>query len=792
MIAWRAFGFACLSVLFAPCDSSLAQTERTSKIADSTRNLSSDVVSGALREQCKGQTWRNLQARGDMANQRDVANWKAIRTRDDWEQLRGARLERLRMALGAFPDQPKSLATHVTSTVEGDSYVIENLIYRTRPDFWVTANLYAPSQPIKRMPGILIAHSHHRPKTQGELQDMGMTWARKGCVVLVIDQVGHGERADHPFQSESDFKKKDAGYQWWRQDYYYRFDTNVQLHLASQSLMGWMVWDLMRGVDLLLAHPGVDRDKIIILGAVAGGGDPAAVTAALDRRIAAAVPFNFGGPQPETRFPLPDDVDLHFDYLGGAYWEGTRNLRRTGADGFFHWSIVASIAPRGLIYAHEFAWDQDHDPVWKRLKRIYEFYDAVDKIDYTLGRGSVKGHPPEATHCTNIGHHHRQRIHPAFKRWFGINVAPNDEYSQRLESEALRSMSDKARREFKPRKLFQILTDVGREQVNAARDRLASQSLDGRRKQLRSDWRQLLGDIQPRDGAKVISRSIESMADNAIVVERIALRAESDIVVPMILMYADQDESRPSRTVVAISQEGKEKFLRERSQEIADLLERGAVVCLPDLRGASTARGSRGEGEDSASYYALFFETPMLGYRLRDLRSVLEYLRTRGDINSREFSLWGDSFTPPNAKDTDFQVPKRVSGRPRFSEPLGGLLAMLGALYEDDVKAVYLHGGLSGYRDVLTGPYVYIPHDVVVPGALSKGDLADLAAALAPRPLRLEGVVDGLNRTLPLDEVRSAYEPAIDAYERIDPQAISFSTNRSNPTRWLLGANADQ
>ena len=172
-----------------------------------------------------------------------------------------------------------------------------------------------------------------------------MTWARAGCLVLVIDQLGHGERADHPFQSESDYSKKDAGYRWWRQDYYHRFDTNAQLHLVGESLMGWMAWDLMRGVDLLLAQPGIDKDKIILLGAVAGGGDPAGVTAALDRRIAAAAPFNFGGPQPETRFPLPEDAELHFNYLGGAYWEGTRNLRRTGIDGFFHWTIVGSIAP---------------------------------------------------------------------------------------------------------------------------------------------------------------------------------------------------------------------------------------------------------------------------------------------------------------------------------------------------------------------------------------------------------------------------------------------------------------
>ena len=452
---------------------------------------------------------------------------------------------------------------------------------------------------------------------------------------------------------------------------------------------------------------------------------------------------------------------------------------------------MASTAPRGLIYAHEFAWDKDRDPVWKRLNKIYGFYDARDKLDYTLGRGSVKGRPPESTHCTNIGRHHRQRIHPIFKRWFDINVTQDDEYSQRLESKDLRSMTDQARRELKPQKLFGILTHVGKRQIDIARKRLASKSPADRRKQLRADWEQLLGDIQPRKEIRALSKKSEVTADKTVIVERIALQTEPGIVVPMIVMHPIHDEKEPSRIVVAVSQSSKEEFLRERSQDIAKLLDGGAVVCLPDVRGAGTSRGSRGGGNNgSTSYYALFFETPMVGYRLRDLRAVLKYLRTREDLGPGGFALWGDSFTPPNAKTTGFQVPKRVSGRPRFSEPLGGLLAMLGALYEDDVKGVYIHGGLSGYSDVLTGPYVYIPHDVVVPGVLTKGDLADLAASLAPCHLRLDGVVDGLNRTMPLAEVRSAYEPVIKAYRATDAKLLSFTNDQSHVAGWLLNAGS--
>jgi cephalosporin-C deacetylase-like acetyl esterase len=262
------------------------------------------------------------------------------------------RLAALRESLGRFPTVTKDFHIRVTRTVDGDGFTIANLVYESRPGLWVTANLYQPKPAAASMPGVIICHSHHNPKTQGELQDMGMTWARQGCLVLIPDQLGHGERRQHPFTDASKYPEK---FRAGRQDYYFRYNVGIQLHLIGDSLIGWMVWDLMRGVDLLLQQKGIDSKKLILLGAVAGGGDPCAVTAALDRRIAAAVPFNFGGPQPESRFPLPKDAQRTFNYAGGGSWESTRNLRLSCRDGFLPWVIVGGIAPRGLVYAHEFA-----------------------------------------------------------------------------------------------------------------------------------------------------------------------------------------------------------------------------------------------------------------------------------------------------------------------------------------------------------------------------------------------------------------------------------------------------
>ena len=46
-------------------------------------------------------------------------------------------------------------------------------------------------------------------------------------------------------------------------------------------------------------------------------------------------------------------------------------------------------------------------------------------------------------------------------------------------------------------------------------------------------------------------------------------------------------------------------------------------------------------------------------------------------------------------------MPLDADKQPDLAEPLGGLLALFGALYEDDVKAVYVRGGLDGYQSVL-------------------------------------------------------------------------------------------
>jgi dienelactone hydrolase len=705
---------------------------------------------------------RDVRARLKAASDRESRAWRALQTRADWEKYRDARLKALRESLGTFPAPPRDLKVQVTGKLGGDGYRIENLVFESRPGLVVTANLYLPAPAPRSMPGILLCHSHHNPKSQGELQDMGVLWARAGCMVLVMDQLGHGERRQHPF---ADARSYPRPFRPGRQDYYFRYNVGLQLHLAGDSLMGWMVWDLMRGVDLLLARPAIDPRRIILLGAVAGGGDPAAVTAALDPRITAVAPFNFGGPQPETTYPLPANADESFQYAGSGSWESTRNLRLSARDGFLPWVIVGSVAPRRLLYGHEFAWDAARDPVWVRLGQVYRWYEVPGRLASAHGRGKVSGKPPEATHCNNIGPVQRQGVSAALERWFHIPTPAADE-RQRRRPEDLTCLTPAARAGLKPRPVYELAAALGAERAAAARRRLAGLAPKDRRRRLRQDWARLLGEVEPV-AARASARGKERLGE--VTVERVSLAVEPGLVVPLVLLIPPRRQGARLPVVVAFAQEGKQAFLKGRAESVARLLAGGAAVCLPDLRGAGETRpgnAARGRGGSATAIAASewMLGQTLVGARLRDLRSVLRYLRGRAELAPGRVALWGDSFAPANPSGRELAVPLDAEALPDQAEPLGGLLALFGGLFEDDVRAVFARGGLSGYDSLLHSPFCYVPADAVVPAALTAGDLCDVAAALAPRPVRLEGLVDGLNRKVTAAALARTLEPARKAY----------------------------
>ncbi len=711
------------------------------RVIDTT--VASNEERQALLNQVREQQWQRLQA----ANRQSSAEWKSIQSLDGWKRLRREKLDALKVSLGRWPDAPRQIRVVVSSTVEGDGFKVDNILFESRPGWWVSANLYRPDKPCPPAPGFVICHAHHTPKEHGELQDMGMTWARAGCLVLVPDQVGHGERRQHPFATAADYSKP---YRVGHADYYFRYDNAIQLQLVGESLAGWMAWDLMRCADVLAQHKLGGPQHLFLLGSVAGGGDPAAVAGALDDRFEVVVPFNFGGPQPETRYPLPADAENSFNYAGGGSWESTRNLRNSARDGFLPWVIVGGIAPRRLIYAHEFRWDEARDPVWKRLQTLYRWYDQPAALAFTHGSGMVTGQSADDTHCTHIGRVQRALIHTALRDWSYVEVKPEDEYRQRLPAEQLRCWTDDLRRELQPQTLAQQVRGIaGRQfaEVNALQAKLAPAEF---RQELRRRWTQRLGATVAPQLKATERRSVQVEGD--ITVERWMLTTSDDLRVPACVAIPRKIDGP---TVIAVCSRGKHVFWKERAADIANWLKAGRVVCVLDPRGIGESRlsDSRGRrsGATSSSATELMLGGTLLGEQLSDVRGLLNWLRSRTELRSTAFELHGDSLVPPNPADALFRQPRdNDDALPAVSQPAAPLLVLLTGLFEDDVARIDTRGGFVSWEAMLSSYLVLTAHDSLVPDVCLTGEISTLIAAQLPHcKVASSNAVDSWNRAVP-------------------------------------------
>ncbi|MGH9327278.1 MAG: acetylxylan esterase [Terriglobia bacterium] len=756
-----------------------------------------DVFSPEQRKQLdlSGMLERHVRDHFGKLLQVETQDWNQVKTVSEWEHFRDVRVKALRASLGKFPASCP-LEARVTSTYRGEGYTRENVVYQSQQGLWVTANLYLPSHSHPQMPGMVIIHSLHAPKTQFELQDMGIIWARAGCAVLVMDQLGYGGRIQN--------------YPWDRSNYFSRYIMGEQLYLVGSNLMTWMVQDIERGIDLLLEQPDINQKEIILLGAVAGGGDPAAVTAALDPRVAAAVPFNFG-----VVSPISDDE--------WGDWAPIRALRLSVVDQFLPWLICASVAPRYFIFSHEVAWSigqsptvapgmgevgvgLEQQPAWARYLKVWSFYHALDHLGSAHGFGPFPG-PGEAW---NIGPSQRRALYPIFARWFGIpspftkmavskyaNLQKNPITNRRPVSD-LTVLTPEIASELHMRTVHGIAHDEGEAEVKTAHGKLSGMSPAERRSWLQAAWTKKLGDIQPdpNPGATVEWTKLLPHSE----VEAIALKTETGIEVPLLLLlprhYAPFPHAVsmfPVPVVVAVAEGGKARFLADRSSQIESMLRSGIAVCLPDVRGTGETSPDLRRDPDSEQVFLgssdLMLGHTLLGKRLKDLRTVLGYLEGRHDLDPHKVGLWGDSFMPPNPahllldEQPNWQISPEIE---QHAEPLGGLLALLGALYDPNVRAVAVHGGLASFLSMLDDSFIYVPEDVVVPGSLEIGDIADIASALAPRPLTLEGTVDGRDCLVAASTLHRELQPIEEAYQS-EPSSLSINAaeGNSNFAEWF-------
>jgi cephalosporin-C deacetylase-like acetyl esterase len=757
-------------------DESAAPGTSTDPMAEEFASVPDRVWTDAQRRSVDPEhMWeKNLRARVSDAALAERRDWEKVATLADWDKFREPRLAALKTSFGSFPERTPLRAEVTRRFNYSDGFVLENLVFESRPGLVVTANLYLPSKITGYIPAIVVVHSHHFPKVQSELQDLGMTSARSGAAVLIMDQLGAGER----LQSQP----------WLRESYYSRYALGIQLYLAGDSLMKWMAWDLMRGIDVLLERPYIDPNRIVMLGAVAGGGDPAAVTAALDRRIAAVLPFNFGEAGPEEHYTMgPRPYDSNTADPGWGEWESSRCLRGSIAGQFFPWFICSSVAPRRFVFSFELSWPEgvDQEPAWTRYKKVFELYGKRNDLDQVDGFGSFPG-PGEVE---NVGENHREKMYPILHRWLHVPI-PAEEYHNVRPDVDLMCLTPQAAAKRTPRTANEIALQFAETRLLEARTRRAALEPAQRLQRLRASLKAKLGDIEPDDDAP--SRVLWTKQFPSFQVQAIALDTVHEISVPMLLIKPDASISKRFPTVCAFAQEGKHAFLSRRRAELAALVKRGVAVCLADVRGTGeTERAAdRHLGSTSEPATEFMLDSTGIGVQLKDARTVLRYLSRRDDLDPKRLAVWGDSFAEVNPSGLLLDQSVRQQRGPQViqqSDPLGSLLVLLTALYDDNVHAVAARGGLVSWLSVLRDRFCYVPEDVIIPGILETGDIADIVAALAPRAVLLEALVDGRDRLSSPISMTSDLADALLAYRAV-PSRLIVREHSSEPdlATWMV------
>jgi cephalosporin-C deacetylase-like acetyl esterase len=301
-----------------------------------------------------------------------------IHTLADWQARRPTLRRELLYMLGLDPLPARTpLRARVTRTLERTAYRVEKLLYQSLPGLYVTGNLYLPRQPAPPLPAILYVcgHSPHPLGAKWSYQDRAVWFAEHGYVCLVLDTLEFGEvpGLHHGVHDLNLWNWLSLGY----------------------TPAGVEVWNAMRGLDFLESRPEVDRTRIGMTG-ISGGGAVTWFTAAVDERIAAAVPvcstYTFGSQ--------------------AAHWVASGQCDCI----YFHNTFLedfpivgALIAPRPLCICSgqkdpDFPPDGYHE-VFRRVKRIYDLYPGasgcIREVDDNVGHSDVPRFRTEARQWMN-------------------------------------------------------------------------------------------------------------------------------------------------------------------------------------------------------------------------------------------------------------------------------------------------------------------------------------------------------------------------------------------------------
>jgi hypothetical protein len=263
---------------------------------------------------------------------------------DDWKPRAAYLREHILASAGLLPSPEKTpLNPVVFDEIDHKDYTVSKVYFESLPGFLVTGNLYRPIGD-GPFPAVLSPHGHW---AYGRLENTDLNsgpgrainLARQGFVVFTYDMVGYNDSQQLPHRTFSGKRE----------------------YLWSLSVGGLQLWDSIRSLDFLESLPYVKRDAIGVTGE-SGGGTQTFLVAAVDDRVAVAVPVNM--------------ISLHMQ--GGCICENPPGLRLDTNNV----EIAATIAPRPLLMVSATGdWtNETMELEYPAVRAIYGLFGAEDRV----------------------------------------------------------------------------------------------------------------------------------------------------------------------------------------------------------------------------------------------------------------------------------------------------------------------------------------------------------------------------------------------------------------------------
>lgn len=122
--------------------------------------------------------------------------WERLRTPEEIAVYRERLRAQFAAAVGGFPEKTP-LNVQCLGKVPRDGYVIEKLLFESRPKHFVTALLFVPDDPkfTAPYPGVVVTCGHAvSGKNSAGNQRAAVVLAKQGVEALIFDPIDQGER----------------------------------------------------------------------------------------------------------------------------------------------------------------------------------------------------------------------------------------------------------------------------------------------------------------------------------------------------------------------------------------------------------------------------------------------------------------------------------------------------------------------------------------------------------------------------------------------------------------------